>query len=276
MKKESAEYLVKEHSLSVRQACGLLSLSRSCYYYQMKEKHKQDDIVVKVLSRLAAAHPAYGFRKLFHMVRKEGYEWNHKRVYRIYKLLKMNLQRRARKRLPARVKTPLSIPDQPNQIWSMDFMSDALRCGRRFRTLNILDDYNREVLSIEVSTSIPAYAVVEDLKLVIEQRGRPQQIRVDNGPEFLSHTFISFCNEERIEINYIQPGKPMQNGFIERFNRSYRNEILDAYLFESVREVTELTQEWIMHYNEKRPHQALNGLTPVEYTMKQNKQKLTA
>lgn len=180
----------------------------------------------------------------------------------------MNLNRRSRKRLACRIKTPLEVPEKSNQVWSMDFMSDSLQCGRRFRTLNILDDYNREILSIEINTSIPAYAVVEELKLIIRERGKPQQIRVDNGPEFISNTFINFCNQNKIEINYIEPGKPMQNGFIERFNRSYRTEILDAYLFKSISEVHELTQQWIIHYNEYRPHDGLKGLTPLEYKLK--------
>ena len=225
---------------------------------------------------MAALHPTYGFWKMHQILRKEGHKWNHKKVYRVYKLLKMNIHRRVRKRLPTRIKTPLTVPEGLNQIWSMDFMSDSLQCGRRFRTLNILDDYNREILNIEVSTSIPSYYVVDELNLLIKERGKPKQIRVDNGPEFISNAFINFCNEKKIEINYIQPGKPMQNGFIERFNRSYRTEILDAYLFKSIKEVTELTQQWMIHYNEKRPHDSLNGLTPIEYKMRNKSQKLTA
>lgn len=181
----------------------------------------------------------------------------------------MNLQRRARKRLPTRVKNPLEAPKKPNQIWSMDFMSDALQSGRRFRTLNIIDDYNREALVMETSYSIPAYALIEQLKFLIKEKGKPQQIRVDNGPEFLSNIFIEFCNHHRIEICYIQPGKPMQNGYIERFNRSYREEILDAYLFKTMAEVEDLTQQWMQHYNEKRPHQSLKNLSPIQFLLKE-------
>ncbi len=174
-------YLKQRHDLSIKQACLLLNLARSMYYYGHKDK--SDDLLINLLNQLAAKHPSYGFWKLYHMIRKKGYKWNHKRVYRVYKQLKMNLQRR-RKRLLTRVKTALKVPENPNEIWLMDFMSDALQCGRRFRTLNIIDDYNREVLTIETNYSIPDYAVIEQVKRLIEQRGKPQQIRVDNGPEF--------------------------------------------------------------------------------------------
>ncbi len=268
MKKESVLYLKQRHDLSIKQACLLLNLARSMYYYG--HKVKSDDLLINLLNQLAAKHPSYGFWKLYHMIRKKGYKRNHKRVYRVYKQLKMNLQRRTRKRLPTRVKTALEIPENPNEIWSMDFMSDTLQCGRRFRTLNIIDDYNREVLAIETNYSIPAYAVIEQVKRLIEQRGKPQQIRVDNGPEFISNTFIDFCNEKRIEIRYIQPGKPMQNAYIERFNRSYRQEILDAYLFKNLQEVENLTQRWIEHYNQYRPHDSLHNMSPMEFLLNNN------
>lgn len=202
---------------------------------------------------------------MYHLLRKKGYPWNHKKVYRVYKLLKMNIIKRKKRRLPTRVKTPLTQPSAPNGIWSMDFMSDSLQSGRRIRTLNIIDDYNREALVVEVANSIPSYAVVEQLKNLIGDRDKPLQIRVDNGPEFTSNTFINFCLQHKIEIKYTQPGKPMQNGFIERFNRSYRIEILDAYLFKSIDEIESITQEWIIHYNQIRPHDSLKGLTPYEY-----------
>lgn len=241
----------------------MLSLHRSIYYY--KPKIKNDSPIIKALNALAEKHPTYGFKKMFSMLRLQGCFWNHKRVYRVYKLLKLNLTKRTRKRLPTRVKTPLNVPSTPNQIWSMDFVSDALYNSRRFRCLTIIDDYNREIVDIDVNYSMPAYIVTALLQFQIEQRGKPQVIRVDNGPEFLSYTFIDFCNKNKIEINYIQPGKPTQNAFIERFNRSYRNEILNAYIFHSLEEVKEYTQAWIQHYNYKRPHDSLGKVPPVVY-----------
>lgn len=274
MKREAVEYLTSEHLLPTKQACVILSLNRSSYYYQ--SRLRDDAELIAALRKLAEKHPTYGFGKMFRILRREGKLWNHKKVYRVYKLLKMNIHRKMKRRLPARIKTPLMVPTQSNQIWSMDFMSDSLQCGRKLRTLNIIDDYNREALAVEIATSIPAYAVIEQLKLLIAERGKPEQIRVDNGPEFMSNTFINFCNEKKIEINYIQPGKPMQNAFIERFNRSYRSEILDAYLFKSISEINNLTQEWIIHYNENRPHDSLKGLTPFEYKIKYENQILIA
>jgi len=255
--------MVEAHKISIKQACLLLNLTRSVYY--VKEKPLVDEPLINQLNAFATQHPTYGFWKLYNMIRSKGLVWNHKRVYRVYKSLKMNLHIRSRKRLPSRIKTPLITPEQSNQIWSMDFMTDSLYNGNRFRTLNIIDYYNRELVSIMVNTSIPSYEVIERLKLLFKEKGKPMQIRVDNGPEFVSSTFVNFCNQHKIEIKYIQPGKPMQNGFIERFNRSYRTEILDAYIFYSISQVRILTDQWIEHYNYNRPHDALNNMSPIAY-----------
>ena len=173
-----------------------------------------DDPLIEALNEVADKHPGYGFWKLYHVLRRQGYTWNHKRVYRVYTSLKMNLRRRARKRLPRRIKHTLNLPAQPNEIWSMpacrqgrDFMSDSLWDGRRFRVLNIIDDYNREALGMEVDTSINAKRVIRVLDRITEERGTPKEIRVDNGPEFLSNAFTLWCQERNIQIKFIQPGK---------------------------------------------------------------------
>jgi putative transposase len=150
----------------------------------------------------------------------------------------------------------------------MDFMSDSQAAGHKFRTLNVIDDCNREALSIEVATSIVAKSVIRTLEQLIDWRGKPKTIRVDNGPEFTSADFTLWCEKEKIRIYYIQPGKPMQNGYIERFNGSYRREILDSYLFFDLEEVRQLTNEWIEHYNTKRPHEALANLPPRQWPLK--------
>jgi len=207
----------------------------------------------------------HGFWKLYGYLRKGGNRWNHKRVYRIYRALKMHLRRKMKRRLPKRVKQPLQQATMINKSWSMDFMHDCLYSGRKFRTLNIIDDHNREVLAIEVDTSLPSARVVRVLKSITVWRGKPEQIRVDNGPEFLAEELVSWCNEQNIKLQYIQPGKPSQNGYAERFNRTYRTEVLDAYLFDDLDEVKELSEEWMIEYNNNRPHDALNGLSPVQY-----------
>lgn len=254
-------------------ACKIVSLPRSQYYYTSL---KDDSAVTEALQDLAFAHPSYGFRKLFAYLRRSGKDWNHKRVYRVYKLLKLNKKRKGKRRLPTRIKHPLQQQTEVNKTWSMDFMSDSMTGNRRFRTLNIIDDCSREALAIEVDTSISSKRVIRALERVIENNGKPEVIRVDNGPEFTSKNFALWAKEKGIHIQYIQPGRPMQNGYIERFNRLYREAVLDAYLFFDLYQVRELTQDWMEEYNHKRPHESLGNLTPVEYkiltTEKKNNQ----
>lgn len=224
--------------------------------------------MIDVLQDLAFKHPSYGFRKLFAYTRRAGNMWNHKKVYRVYKLLKLNRKRKGKRRLPARVKQPLATQVNVNQIWSMDFMSDSVVSGRRFRTFNVMDDCSREALAIEIDTSLSAKRVIRTLERIIEDRGKPAILRSDNGPEFTSKDLEIWCKDQEITLQFIQPGKPMQNGFIERFNRLYREAVLDAYLFFELNEVRKLTQEWMEEYNYNRPHESLGNLTPIEWKEK--------
>lgn len=201
---------------------------------------------------------------MYRRIRKEGLVWNHKRLHRVYKLLKLNIKRKGKRRLPARILKPLEAVQQLNESWSMDFMTDSLLSGRKFRTLNLIDDYNREALAIEVDFSLPAERVVRVLEQVIEWRGKPGRIRVDNGPEFISIALGLWCEEKGITLQFIQPGKPTQNAYIERFNGSFRRAILDAYLFEDLDQIRTLVEEWMEDYNNNRPHDALNGRSPVD------------
>jgi putative transposase len=257
--------MVREERLPVSRACKLISLPRSQYYYKSL---KDDTAVIDALHKLSADHPTYGFRKLFAYLRRDGHDWNHKKVYRVYRQLKMNRRRKGKRRLPARIKQPLIQPPGANESWSMDFMSDSLMDGRKLRTLNIIDDCNREALAIEIDTSLSAKRVIRVLKRIIARRGKPKVIRVDNGPEFTSKDFELWCRDQEIIIQYIQPGRPMQNGFIERFNGSYRREILDAYVFFELHEVRKITAEWMDEYNHRRPHEGLNNATPIEWLEK--------
>jgi putative transposase len=187
----------------------------------------------------------------------------------------LNMVRKRKRRLPIRERNVLSVPLQSNQSWSMDFMHDTLFNQRNFRTLNVIDDYNREVLWIDINLSIGAKRVVEVLNHIIEQRDKPKSIRVDNGPEFISSVFTNWCHKHRIEIHYIQPGKPTQNAYIERFNRTYRSEILDKYRFESLAEVRELSYQWIEHYNHIRPHESLGNISPQIFLLKEKNSPAT-
>lgn len=173
------------------------------------------------LTLLADKYPRYGFAKMFQMIRRQGHAWNHKRVYRVYCALNLNLRRKGRKRLPSRNPQPLAVPDLANICWSIDFMSDALYSGMRFRTLNVVDDFNREGLDIEVDTSLPAPRVIRVLDRIAAWRGYPQKLRMDNGPELVSVAMAEWAEEHDVQLDFIQPGKPTQNSYIERFNRTY-------------------------------------------------------
>jgi putative transposase len=202
---------------------------------------------------------------MFPIIRRRGYPWNHKRVYRIYCALNLNIRRRSKKRLPSRNPEPLSVPESINQCWSADFMSDALWSGQRFRTFNLIDDYNREALTIDVDRSLPAGRVVRALDRAAAWRGYPKKLRVDNGPELTSVRLADWADDNDVELEFTEPGRPMQNGFIERFNRTYRTEVLDLYIFKKLKEVQEITDNWVIEYNEERPHESLGNLTPKEY-----------
>jgi len=165
---------------------------------------------------LADRHPDLGFGKLFKIIRRHGHPWNHKRVYRIYCAMKLNKRRRGKKRLPNRHPLPLAVSAVMNGCWSIDFTSDALWCGRRFRTFNVLDDFNREALAIEVDLNLPAERVIRTLERIAAWRGYPSQLRMDNGPEFIAIATADWSEEHNVELEFIQPGRPMQNGFIER------------------------------------------------------------
>lgn len=194
-----------------------------------------------------------------------GHKWNHKRVYRVYCEMGLNIRIKPKKRLPSRDKIALVQPIKPNVCWSIDFMSDSLSNGKRFRTLNIIDDYNREALLIHPAMSLPSCYVTRLIDQVASVKGYPNIIRVDNGPEFISSVFKKWADSNGIFIQYIQPGKPAQNGFIERFNRTFREDILDMYIFESLSEVTRIANDWIKFYNNDRPHESLGNLTPIGF-----------
>ena len=265
-KKAVVLHLQTEHHLTERRACRLVNLARSVFRYAA---HPRDDSEVQTaLAELAAAHPEFGFRKMFLTLRRLGHAWNHKRVYRIYCQLKLNLKRKHKRRSPSRNPLPLAGPTGSNQVWSADFMSDALWNGRRFRTFNVIDDFNREALAIEIDTGISAQRVVRILDQIAVWRGLPKRIRFDNGPELTALAVAAWAEENGVELEFISPGKPMQNGFIERFNRSYREAVLDMYIFETLEDVKIETEKWLGVYNQHRPHESLGNLTPLEYLQK--------
>jgi putative transposase len=259
------DYLVSEHGLSYRRSCKSLRLSRSVYRYQPADKKDED--VIQTLLELTERYPRYGFKKLFIKVRQMGHRWNHKKVYRVYCMLGLNIRRKGKRRIPSREPHSLTVSFFPNQTWSADFMSDALVCGRRFRTFNVIDDFNREALGIEIDLSLPSRRVVQVLDNIGMIRGYPLRLRLNNGPELVSLALADWDEKHHITLEFIQPGKPTQNSYIERFNRTYREEVLNFYIFKSLNQVREITEKWINQYNTERPHQSLKNMTPIEYSL---------
>ena len=252
----------KEDSVSIGRACRVVGYPRSQWYYKTR---RDNSAVISKLQDLAEKYRNKGFDTYYKLIRREGLIWNRKRVLSVYRVLGLRFKRRGKRRLPARIKQPLQAAAMVNDTWSMDFMSDALSNGRRIRILNIMDDCSREALAVHADFSIPSQEVIVQLENLEQQRELPKNIRVDNGPEFTSLEFAEWCKARDIEIKFIQPGRPMQNGYIERFNKTYREDILDAYLFENLDQVRILSEEFMWTYNREIPHGAINDLTPYEF-----------
>ena len=249
--------------LSIARSCQIAGLSRAAYYKRPMLASQRDGPVIDALNGIVGRHGRWGFWKCFKRLRLDGQFWNHKRVHRVYCDMNLNLPRRCKKRLPDRLRQPLDLASKPNRCWALDFMHDALYCGRRFRTLNVIDEANRECLAIEIGTSIPSTRLVRVLNRLVDCYGSPDAIRMDNGPELVSQAFTDWATAQGIELRYIQPGKPNQNAFIERFNRTYRTEVLNAHLFTNLQQVQAITEQWLIDYNEYRPHESLGGLPPA-------------
>jgi len=264
-KREAATRLVTECGLSVQRACRIVRFSRAAYYRQGVSRLERDAPVIEALRRLVERHSKIGFWKSVDRLHRRGYPWNPKRIYRVYRALGLNQARRTKRRVPTRLRQPLAAVQLLNVTWAMDFMSDAFYGGRKFRVLNAIDEGNREVLAIEPATSIPTARVLRVLNELVQMHGAPAALRVDNGPEFTSGDFVEWCGERGIEIRFIQPGKPDQNAFIERFNRTYREGVLDTYLFASIEEVKAVSAEWMEDYNWERPHDSLGRVPPLTF-----------
>ncbi|MDM5116594.1 IS3-like element ISAs22 family transposase, partial [Aeromonas salmonicida] len=236
-RREMATKAVAHYAISIRLACQVFKVSEGCYRYQPVLADENQEIADWLL-RLTANQRNWGFGLCFLYLRNvKGFGWNHKRVYRIYRALELNLRIKPKKRLVRAKPEPLAVPDQPNHCWSMDFMHDQLSDGRSVRLFNVIDDFNREALCIEVDFSLPASRVKRVLEQVIEWRGKPAAIRCDNGPEYISEELKQWAQQKRIALRYIQPGNPQQNAYIERFNRTVRYDWLGHYLFESLNEL---------------------------------------
>lgn len=263
-RKEMAKKAVSDRGLSIRVACSAFGISETCYRYQAKLSTENAEIA-DWLIRLTHNQRNWGFGLCFLYLRNvKGYGWNHKRVYRIYRELALNLRIKPKKRLKREKPEPLHVPAEANEVWSMDFMHDQLSDGRNFRLFNVLDDFNREGLGIEVDFSLPTERVIRSLEQIIEWRGKPCMIRCDNGPEYISGQLMQWAEEQGIKLAYIQPGNPQQNAYVERYNRTVRYDWLSQHLFDSIDEVQDCATRWLWTYNHERPNTAIGGITPKQ------------
>jgi putative transposase len=261
-RREAATYFRDRYGLSERRACELVRLSRSTYRYCSTLTENETELRER-LQELARAQPRYGYRRLHALLRREGRQINQKRTHRIYRELGLQVRRKPRKR-PARAnRQPRAVPEQPNEQWSMDFMADSLADGRGFRTLNVLDDALRECLAIEVDTSIPALRVCRVLDRLVEERGAPDRIVIDNGPEFTSAALDQWASRHGVELVFIRPGKPIENAFVESFNGKMRDECLSMHWFTDLADARRRIERWRREYNYVRPHSSLGDLPPV-------------
>ncbi len=251
--------------MSERTACTLVGLSRTSYRYN--RKLRDDDRVRERLKMLAVQYPRYGYLMLHGLLKAEGLVVNKKHTYRLY--IEENLQVRTKKRKKLqRPRLPIRIPTRPNERWSMDFISDQLSHGRRFRVLNIIDDYSKEMVGQLVDTSITGHQVARFLDQLSEERNLPQSITCDNGSEFTSKAMFFWSKKASVRLAFIQPGKPTQNAFVESLNGKFRNECLNQHWFRSLEEARQEIEQWRAHYNHVRPHSSLGYMPPVEFAKK--------
>ena len=258
------------YGLSQRRACRLVGLQPCIYRYQ--SRRGDDSGVRERLRQLARKHPRWGYRFLGVLLRREGHKINHKRVLRLYREEGLKLRpRKRRKVVSVQRERPPAATTGINQRWSMDFVSDTLSCGRRFRALTIVDCHSRECLALEVDTSLNGERVVRVLERLKETRGLPVVIQTDNGPELTGHTLDAWSYRNRVKLFFIEPGKPVQNAHIESFNGRLRNECLSMEWFTGLREARQVIEEWRREYNQLRPHSSLDNLPPEKWREEQRK-----
>lgn len=253
---------VEHHTISIRLACVIFYVSQSCYRYEAKQVD-DNQLIAQWLIKLTSEHQNWGFGLCFAYIRNvKGFKFNHKRIYHIYCELALNLRIKPKCRIQRERPSELTEPEHINDIWSLDFMHDNLSNGNSYRVLNVIDDYRREALAMEADVSLPAIRVVGALEQLLESRKAPKVIRCDNGPEFISHELQRWAKQHQIRIEYIEPGKPQQNAYIERYNCTVRYGLLNQHLFTDITEVQDYATKWLWFYNHERPHKANGGKPP--------------
>lgn len=264
-KRELVATITERHAISTRRACKLVMLQRSTYY-SIPRMNPMNEILRRRLKELAMNRPRYGYRRLHVLLQREGWQVNKKRVLRLYKAENLALRTKKRKKRAKVMRVVPAMPSQKNQRWGIDFMSDALRCGRRIRIFNVIDLYARECIGSVASTSFPAQRVTEILNRIAAKRDAyPDIITCDNGTEFTSKCFDAWAYDNQVEIDFIGPGRPFENGIVERFNGSMRDECLNMHQFATLDHAQALLNNWVLEYNETRPHSRLDNFAPAEY-----------
>jgi putative transposase len=254
---------MKEKSYSQRRACALAGIDPRVY--RRRSKRPADMGLRARMKELATERRRFGYRRLHILLKREGWAVNWKKLYRIYREEGLTVRKRGGRKRAVGTRAPMAIPQGPNQRWSLDFMSDALEDGRRFRVLNVIDDFSRECLAAVVDTSIGGARVARELDRIAELRGDPCMVVSDNGTELTSNAMLKWQEDRKVGWHYIAPGKPMQNGLVESFNGRMREECLNEHLFPSLRHACRMIAAWREDYNHHRPHSSLDGLTPREY-----------
>ena len=264
-RREGVGYLQQSYPISGRRACELLGLSRGSWHYRAKAKN--DTALREAIKAQAAKRRRWGYRMLTRVLRRQGFRDNHKRIYRIYREEGLQVpKRRKRKTGKWRGTRPL-VTGGLHQRWSIDFVSDQLADGRKLRMLTVVDDFSRQCLAIEVDTSLSGHRVCRVLDRLVLAHGHPQRIVMDNGPEFTGKALDQWAYEHQVELQFIEPGKPVQNAFVESFNGTLRNECLNEHWFISLADAKRLVEDWRMDYNHHRPHSSLGDKTPVEFAV---------
>ena len=258
-----------EAGWSERRACRLVGLERKTFRYRSRRPRRED--LRARLRTLAEERVRWGYRRLHVLLRREGIRANHKAVYRLYREEGLAVRRRRRKRVSV-PRRPMVLPRRVNERWSMDYVSDVIRGGRRIRIFNVVDDLSREGLASEVDTSLPARRVIQALEEIALERGYPERIVCDNGPEFRSRALDEWAYENGVSLDFIQPGKPVQNPFVESFNGKMRDECLNVHWFADVEEARSMIDEWRNDYTQVRPHSSLGNRTPSEFAAAVNMQ----
>jgi len=261
-RRQDVALVMAKHELSERHACKLLEVDRSSYRYEPQPDRNAE--LRQKLIELAKQKTRYGYRRLLALLERRGWAVNHKRLERLYRQEHLAVRRLKRKRL-IRPAAPMTEVQRADQEWSMDFVMDGLATGRAIRALTVVDSYTRECLAIEVDSCLSSRRVTRTLEWIISQRANPDALRCDNGPEFTSRHFLAWCEERKIRLIHIQPGRPMQNGRVESFNGRFRDECLNANWFPTLTEAQQKVERWRSEYNLERPHSSLGYLTPVEF-----------